>query len=202
MRRTMWRDTAGLWGPAAFATASVLAGSKQPGYDHRRLHVSGLAAHQTRSAAIMVPGFLALGLASLVMPANRSTRPLLRAAGVGTLLAGAFRCSNVHCPDPTSDPDATFEDAAHAVASIGTFVVWTALPFVDAVTSRSTAARACKALLGVVIAGGFVAAGATARSDHPHKGVVQRLYLSSVFVWYGSTASTRCSPAYRSARVN
>jgi hypothetical protein len=205
MSRTTWRDTAGMWGPAAFATASVLAGWRQPGYDHRRFHVSGLAAHQTRSAPVMVPGFLALGLSSLVMPASRSTRPLLRMAGVGTVLAGVFRCSNVQCPDPASDPDATREDAVHAAASIGTFLVWTALPFVDAVTSRSTAARVNKAVLGVVVAAGLVAAGATARSDHPQKGVAQRVFLSSVFVWYGSTAiasaRARCSSGRAQSRI-
>jgi hypothetical protein len=88
----------------------------------------------------MIPGFLALGFASMVMPASwAAERRLLRLAGVGTILAGTFRCSDVRCPDPTTDADATVEDAAHAIASIVTFVAWTLLPFVPARTYRTTA---------------------------------------------------------------
>jgi hypothetical protein len=128
----LWRQAAGLWGPAAFVAATLIGGARQPGYDHRRFHISGLAAHGTRSAPVMVAGFITLGIAGLVSPATRATRLLVRTAGVGTVLAGAFRCSDVRCPEPGRDPDATTADAIHAVASVVTFIVWTALPFVDA----------------------------------------------------------------------
>jgi hypothetical protein len=184
-----WRDASGAWGPAAFVVATAAAGRRQPGYWHRRDHISGLAAKNTRSAAIMIPGFVALGLASLTMPSNhRSERALLRASGVGTILAGLFRCSDVRCPDPTRDADATASDAAHQIASVLTFIAWTVLPFVDAKHRRSPKARAIVYALGLVTTASFVAAGLTAQSDHPSKGLAQRLFLGSVFAWYLTNA--------------
>jgi hypothetical protein len=137
----------------------------------------------------MVPGFLALGLAGLVMPASRRTRPLVRATAVGTVLAGAFRCSDVRCPDPFRDPEATTEDAAHAASSIVTFIVWAALPFVDASEAGSTRARLGNMLLGTMTAIGFVGAAVTARSDHPRKGLAQRFFLGAVLSRYAFAGS-------------
>ena len=184
MIRPLWKSTAGLWGPASFVAATVVGGLRQPGYDHRRFHISGLAAQGTRSASVMVPAFVTLGIAAMVIPEDGPTRALVRVAGVGTTLAGLFRCSDVRCPDPTRDPEATTGDAAHAAASIATFVVWTALPFVDAGRASSARARAGSLLLGAVTAVGFVSAGLTARSDDPHKGLAQRLFLAAVFTRY------------------
>ena len=93
-QQPVWRDASGAWGPAAFVLATVLAARRQPGYSHRRHHISGLAAQHTRSAVVMIPGFMALGAASLAMPSSqRAERALLRVAGVGTILAGLFRCA-------------------------------------------------------------------------------------------------------------
>jgi hypothetical protein len=195
----VWKRTAGLWGPAAFATASIVGGATQPGYDHRRSHISGLAAHGTRSASVMIPGFIILGVASLLMPATARARPVLRTAGVGVVLAGIFRCSDVSCPDPTRDQDATPEDRAHAAVSIVTFIAWTALPFVDASEAKPTSGRIAHAMLGAVTAAGFVVAGVTARSDAANKGVAQRCFLATVFARYVSTSmramghSRRCT---------
>jgi hypothetical protein len=61
--QSLWKPTAGLWGPAAFVAASVIGGAMQPSYDHRRFHISGLAAHGARSAPVMIPGFITLGIA-------------------------------------------------------------------------------------------------------------------------------------------
>ena len=144
----------------------------------------------TRSPALlMIPGFLALGAASLAMPSGpRGERALLRIAGVGTILAGLFRCSDVSCPDPTRDPEATASDSAHAIVSIATFVAWTALPFVDASHRRSPTLRAITVGNGVATAAGFVAAGLTQRSDDANKGIAQRVFLGSVFAWYVTRA--------------
>ena len=124
-----------------------------------------------------------------MIPTSGPARPLLRAAGVGTLLAGVFRSSNVRCPDPTRDADATSEDAMHAAVSIATFIVWTALPFVDASQSGSTRARIGSLVLAVITAAGFAGAAATARSDDRRKGVAQRFFLGSVFARYVATAA-------------
>jgi Protein of unknown function (DUF998) len=192
--RSAWRDAAGVWGPVAFVLATLLGGRRQSGYSHRRHHISGLAAQHTSSAVIMIPGFLTLGAATLAMPSNhRRQRALLRVAGVGTILAGGFRCSDVSCPDPTKDPDATAADSAHAIASIVTFVTWTLLPFVDARHRRSPTSRAITIGNGVATTVGFVAAGLTARSDALNKGIAQRAFLGSVFAWYVTDAVRRLS---------
>ena len=185
----LWRRAAAAWGPAAFVLATVLGARRQPGYSHRSQHISGLAARQTRSAVVMIPGFVALGAANLAMPScYRGEQALLRVAGVGTILAGLFRCSDVSCPDPTKDPEATASDAAHAIVSIATFVAWTLLPFVDASHRGSPTLRAITVGNGVATAAGFVAAGLTQRSDDANKGIAQRVFLGSVFTWYVTRA--------------
>ena len=53
----------------------------------------------------MIPGFMTLGAATLAMPSNhRGQRALLWVAGVGTILAGAFRCSDIVVPRPEERP--------------------------------------------------------------------------------------------------
>jgi Protein of unknown function (DUF998) len=142
----------------------------------------------------MIPGFMTLGAATLAMPSHhRVQRALLRVAGVGTILAGGFRCSDVSCPDPARDPEATAADSAHEIASTVTFVAWTLLPFVDASDRRSPTSRAIVVGNGVATAVGFITAGLTDRSDDPNKGIAQRLFLGSVFAWYVTTSVQRLS---------
>ena len=180
-----WRDAAGIWGPGTFAAAAVIGARRQPGYSHRRQHISALAAQNTRSAIVMIPGFLALGAASLVTPAEGTVeRALLRAAGIGTVLAGLARCSDVRCPDPTKDPEATPADTVHAAVSILTFVAWTSLPFVEGRRAPSAAGRVLATANGAVTAVCFVGAGLTASRDTASKGVAQRAFLGSVAAWY------------------
>jgi hypothetical protein len=194
LERSAWRDAAGVWGPAAFVLATLLGARRQPGYSHRRHHISGLAAHNTRSAVVMIPGFMTLGAATLAMPSNhRGQRALLWVAGVGTILAGAFRCSDMSCPDPTSDPEATAVDSAHEIASTVTFVAWTLLPFVDASHRRSPKFRAITVGNGLATAVALVGAGLMDRSNSPNKGIAQRAFLGSVFAWYIANALRRLS---------
>ena len=142
----------------------------------------------------MIPGFLALGAASLAIPSrHRAEHVLLRVAGAGVVLAGLFRCSDVRCPDPTKDPDATAADTAHAIVSLVSFAAWTMLPFVDTRHQESSSLRRITVANGVVTAIGFVAAGLTHRLDHPDKGIAQRAFLGSVFVWYLTGALRRLS---------
>ena len=118
------------------------------------------------------------------------------------ILAGGLRCSDVSCPDPTKDPEATAADSAHAIASIVTFVTWTLLPFVDASNRRSPTCRAITIGNCVATAVGFVAAGLTDRSDALNKGIAQRVFLGSVFAWYVTDAFRRLSGSSVSTRDN
>ncbi len=197
-----WRDTqtmmlirraAGLWGAASFVGAAVAAARRQPGYSHRSHHVSGLAARGESSARIMIPGFLALGASNLLASAPTQTlRRVERAAGITTIAAGLVRVSEPRCPQPGFDPSATQSDAGHGAASIATFVLWTAMPFVAAKELEPAelepvwyrrVARVSRVLTLVL----FVAAGVTTRVDSSYKGLAQRAFLSSVFAFQAAT---------------
>jgi hypothetical protein len=184
------RRTAGVWGPVSFAAASVVAARRQPGYSHVANHVSGLAAAGQPSAAVMVPGFLALGAASLLMPVPSPTaRRMARLAGLTTIAAGLVPASQLHCPRPGTDPDATALDVGHGVASITTFVLWIAMPCTAATQPGPRWYRRTSAALGAAALAGFVAAGVTTRADSPRKGLAQRGLLAPVFAWHLATAA-------------
>ena len=86
------RQLAGIWGPIGFCCSAYVAARVQPGYSHRSRHVSGLAARGQRSARVMIPGFLALGVSSLLMPTpNAALTRMTRMAGSTTLAAGPSR---------------------------------------------------------------------------------------------------------------
>lgn len=181
--------TAGLWGPAAFTAAALVAARRQPGYRHRSMHVSGLAAKGERSATVMVPGFLALGAANLVMP---TTDPvvdrLARAAGVTAALAGLVPASQPRCPTPFRDAEATPSDVGHAVASIATFGLWSAMPVVAVRHAAPGWYRCVSGVLAVTNVVGLVVAAATTNVESEQRGLAQRAFLGSVFAWHVATA--------------
>jgi len=152
--------------------------------------VSGLAAAGERSAVVMVPGFVALGTASLVMPLpDPSLARLARAAGVTTIVAGLIPASQPRCPLPVTDPEATALDVGHGIASIATFALWTALPITAALHGGPRWYRCVSGALGLATVVGFVVAGATTRSESPQKGLAQRGFLACVFAWHIATAT-------------
>lgn len=182
------RRTAGLWGPAVFTAAAVVAGRLQPGYSHRRLHISGLAASGQRSALAMIPGIVTLGAATLVMPVRgASVTALTRIAGVGAIAAGAIPASRPRCPRPMIDPEATAADLGHGIAAALAFTAWTATPFVTAVQPGPLWYRGLSRVLRATTGAGFVGAAVTTHLDAPLKGLVQRAFLGSVFTWYVAT---------------
>lgn len=186
------RHTAALWGPALFAAATTFAAEQQPGYSHRSHHISGLAATGEKSAKLMVPGFLALGASQLVMPMRSiPTTALTRLAGIGVTTAGLVRASTRDCPRPSIDPEANDADVVHTVASVATFVTWTALPLL---ASRGTGPRwfrRISAILGAASVAGLVAAGATTQAGTPERGLAQRAFLGTVFAWQALTIVER-----------
>lgn len=185
------RRMAGIWGPAVFCGAALLAARHQPGYSHRRHHVSGLAARGERSASEMVPGFVALGAASFVMPTpTPMLAQLARVAGTTTIAAGLIPVSEPRCPQPGRDPAATASDVGHAIASVATFMVWTAMPNLAGRHGGPDWYRFVSRVLGLAAIAGFMTAGVTSQMDSSHKGFVQRAFLGVVFVWYAVTAVT------------
>lgn len=137
----------------------------------------------------MVPGFVALGVSSLLMPTPTPTLTrLARVAGTATIAAGLIPASEPRCPQPGRDPAATASDVGHGVASVVTFMAWTAMPNVAGRHGGTGWYRAASRVLGAAAIAGFVSAGATTQMDSPRKGVAQRAFLGVVFAWYGVTA--------------
>jgi len=185
----MWRRTAGLWGPLGFTVAAFAAARRQPGYSHGANHVSGLASRGERSASIMVPGFVTLAAAQSVLCApSMGLRRLARAAAATTLVAGVVRVRDPRRPQPGFDPDATASDLGHGAASIATFTLWAAMPVVAARDHEVPVwyRRLARAIAVPTIAT-FVLAGVTTRLNSSAKGVAQRAFLASVFVFQAST---------------
>ena len=189
------RRSAAVWGPLAFAGAAVGAAGLQPGYSHRTHHISGLAAAGQRSSALMVPGFVALAAANLLMPMRSTpTMVLTRACGLGVLTAGLIPASAPHCPRPGIDPDATRIDMIHTVASVATFIGWTTRPIVAARGDGPRWFRRISAVCAVTTAVSLLIAGATTQSGSPRRGVAQRTFLASVFGWQLIASIAGASP--------
>src|SRR3954470_14637723 len=119
-RALVWSS---LVGPGAFATAAFVGGRMEPGYRARDEPISALAAHGTRSAPVMVPGFLGLGAGTVALArALRGTAlapapvpALLGLAGVTVAGAGLARCSDRTCPTRMlGDADVQATDDLHA----------------------------------------------------------------------------------------
>jgi hypothetical protein len=135
----------------------------------------------------MVPGFIGLGAAQGLLSApTPALERMARVAAGTTVAAGLLRVSNPRCPQP-GDDDATATDLWHAIASIVTFLIWAAMPFVAA---RGQAVgwypRFAKAMTLPTVAT-LVGAGATTQLDSSFKGLAQRAFLASVFTFQAAT---------------
>jgi hypothetical protein len=198
VRLGLVRRTAGIWGPAMFCGTAVLAARRQPGYSHRSHHISGLAARGERSATLMVPGFLVLGLSSSVMPVpGVIVRRLARVAGFATVVAGLVPASTPRCPQPFVDPEATPSDVGHGVASVATFVIWTVMPIIAFRQCEPGWFRSLSGALSLWTVTGFVSAGAATTAGSAHRGLAQRAFLGGVFAWYGATTIADLAQARR-----
>lgn len=135
----------------------------------------------------MIPGFIVLATAHGVLSApTPSVQRLARAAAATTLVAGLVRVSDPGCPQP-GDPDATASDLGHGAASIATFVLWTAMPIVAARDQpRGWYQRFARAMVVPTVVA-FVGAGITTQLDSAAKGIAQRAFLASVFLFQGAT---------------
>lgn len=179
----------GVWGPLAFTIAAIAAAGRAPNYSHRRHHISGLAAQRMPSAPIMVPGFMAYGIAGLMQPVDdRLVQRLVRLAGGATLGAGLARCSSVECPTPMINEGVTTSDVAHAAASIVAFNTWTLLPTITAVRPGPRWYRRASAPLAALTWIAYLVNSTAVRSQSARRGLTQRLFLAPVLTWYVLTS--------------
>lgn len=109
-------------------------------------------------------------------------------SAVTTLMTGIVRVSDPRCPQPGFDQDATASDVGHGVASVATFGLWTTTPVVAACDHDVPLwyRRLARAAAASTIAG-FVVAGVTTRLDSSAKGLAQRAFLASVFLFLAAT---------------
>jgi hypothetical membrane protein len=141
--------TVGVLGPALFTVAWAVGGERQRGYSPLRDHISGLAAADAHDPWIMVAGFVALGVAALVVgvvleralggraAAGRGPR-LVAVAGACAVLAGAFRRDTLVLQRPeVADPS-----AEHIVHDLVSFVLYVAMVVAPLVLARRFAREA------------------------------------------------------------
>jgi hypothetical protein len=183
-------------GPAAFFLAAFVGGKQEPGYVARDEPISALAAHGTKSARVMVPGFLGLAggtlaLAAALRGSKAAPTPvpaMLALSGLTVAGAGLARTSDRSCPTRglnNGDPQLT--DDVHMVFSAATFALWIATPLVAAARARDASAayrvrsaRNGLTTLGLLMGGGMLAR----RADTTWSGTAQRAMLGSAFSWY------------------
>jgi hypothetical protein len=182
-------------GPGAFAAAAAVGARREPGYVPRDRPISALAAHGSQAASVMVPGFVALGLAQVALgralrgsPAAPDPVPtMVTIAGLTTIGAGLARCSDPSCPTRGLDngpPQPT--DDAHALVSAATFGLWIAAPLVAGRRARdaSTGYRRASAALGLGGLAILVGGSPLARSESQRgSGWAQRAMLVTLLGW-------------------
>jgi hypothetical protein len=188
-----------LWavaGPGAFALASVVGSRLERGYRTRDEPISALAAHGTRSAPVMVGGFLGLavgsfGLSRALRGSTSAPAPvptMLALAGLTTAGAGLARCSDRTCPTRMlGDAGVQPTDDLHAAFSAATFALWIATPLVAAARARHAGKRfrRTSTALGVTTLVTLVAGGARARDPEATRGGVdQRVMVASALAWF------------------
>jgi len=184
-----------LIGPASFAAAAIAGARRVPGYEHRDEPMSALASKNTASAPIMISGFLALGLSTLLL--GRALRhtlvpspvpAMMQTAGVATALAGLARQSDRSCPVRfMGDENVTLSDDLHVWISSVVFASWIAMPFITAARGRALRRRDRRAslALGLGAFGGWVWTSVLIQRDAERwGGVAQRVTVGSALAWY------------------
>jgi Protein of unknown function (DUF998) len=187
-------------GPGAFALAAFVGGRRQPGYRPFDEPISALAAHGSSAANVMVPGFLSLGAASVVLARGLAGTPaapapvpaLVGLAGITVAGAGLARCSDPSCPTRGLDNGVpTRSDDLHMLFSAATFALWVSTPQIAARNAteaseryRTWSRRIGRSTLVLLVGGGLIAR----RPSHRGSGGAQRLMLASAFSWFSLAA--------------
>jgi hypothetical protein len=194
---------AGVIGPAAFWVAIVIGAWLQAerlddlaarpglraGYSHVYSFVSELAAVDSGGRVVMWLGFVTFGVCSLVVAgALRRLWPTATAlciavavSGAGLLGAGTFSC-DPGCP---TEGDVRVAQELHDVFSVVTFPAWMACAAIAAWQLRDRLFGRVSLVLAVVQVGtGLVLGTWRDRAADDPVGVVQRINLAAVAVWF------------------
>jgi hypothetical protein len=118
----------GVVGPAAFTAAWLVAQRRQDEYQVRHEHISGLAAKDATDPSVMTAGFMALGGSTIAFASALERRlgprpgwgpALIGAAGLATIVAGAFRRDRRSNFPASGEPAGqSWENDAHDAAAM------------------------------------------------------------------------------------
>jgi len=169
-------------------------------YDPHSEPISALAAHGTRSAGVMVPGFLGLAAGTVALAqslqgttvAPEPVPGLLALSGLTVGGAGLARCSDRSCPTRMlGDEVVELTDDLHAACSAATFALWAAIPFVAAgrASTAPTSFRRGSAAMGAATVAAIVVSGRMAQRDSRWSGTGQRVFLATALAWYPLAAA-------------
>jgi hypothetical protein len=124
MRLSKLAGWCGVAGPVLFTLAWVVSSLRQSGHSLAEVQLSGLAADDARDPQIMMAGFVALGVCSIVFGAalgreiapRRAGARLVVVAGVAAVAAGVFRRDHLLLTGPGFGGE-SWHNQVHDVAS-------------------------------------------------------------------------------------
>lgn len=184
---------AGIVGPLVFALAAVVGATRVHGYSHIHRFVSELAAVGSDARALMTIGFLTFGVCivafawslRVLRPAATVLVVVVALSGVGTLTAGTFSC-DPGCP---AKGQMSTHQQLHNASSVVTFSAWITAPFIAARQLRgSRFARRSLAIGVVALVFGIALGSMTDHTPDDPVGLLQRIVLVAVGVWFALLA--------------
>ena len=190
----------GLLGPLLFTLMTVICSDLRPHYNHMNQFISELAATGTTYAALMnYAGFIPVGLLcamfgiSLLPLVPRSIvgkigAILIGLFGIGVVLAGALSCDE-GCPPK----DGSFHNRMHNGISGFAFLVLIIGILLTGLAFRRTDFQKrywIYCLVTAFVSGVFMILLSNSLDSPTGKGLWQRLFLLTVFVWLSITGVT------------
>lgn len=185
---------AGIVGPVAFALAAIIGGFVI-GDEYSPVHqfVSEIAAEGSDARVLMTIGFFVLGISLLglawsmrrLWPAATVVVVLIALSGLGTLAAGTFSC-DPGCP---TEGERSTHQQLHDNSAVVTFSTWIITPFVVGwQRRRTTYGRASVVLGALALVSALWVASYLDRQPSDPVGLLQRVVLVVVGVWFVLTA--------------
>jgi hypothetical protein len=186
------RAAGGIVGPAAFTLAWIASSLRQDGYSIRDEHISGLAAPDARTPAIMLGGFVMLGAGTILFasaleealggPGDAGSGPfLVRCAGAGVLGAAVLRRDRMLLHPPEGIVGQSWRNDGHDIASGVGYACLVAAPLFFArrfADDPEWAALRVPAIAGAGISAAMLAAFAPL-VGRPYGGILQRVAVTT-----------------------
>ncbi len=177
----------GIAGPVAFTAAWAACSYRQAGYSVAEVQLSGLAAADARDPQIMIAGFAALGVGSIVfgtalrqLLGARSAGPwLVTCGGAAALAAGLLRRDHMLLVGPGFAGE-SWHNQAHDLVSAVAYAAMIAAPFALALRFRGDPdwSVLCRPMLLLALASAAALVLFSSRAVEPWNGIVQRIAVT------------------------